>query len=243
MKFDDWCTSVDEWVGNHFLRVMTGEVGCLDNGIEATAAIVPGHYASEEHIARCLHRLGTQASADLIHEKLPTTKGIRSGDLGEIYATEWINAHCGRYCAPIKRLRWKDHPKMAMRGEDAIGFLMDKRTKRLCFIKAEAKSRASLRSKALTDARTSLDSNQGLPSTHALIFISERLFELKNLQLADSIDDALLFSGNAPDSLLKDSLLAYSGPIEQWAVGLHVNNHAAFVAVTYERVINNVYKS
>ena len=39
---------------------------------------------------------------------------------GEIYATEWIDAHSGGYRAPIKRLRWKDHRNMAMRGEDVI---------------------------------------------------------------------------------------------------------------------------
>jgi hypothetical protein len=70
---------------------MTGQTASLPTGIQATAAIVPGHYASEEQVARALARLGKPAAAALIQGKLPTTKAIRSGDLGEIYATEWID--------------------------------------------------------------------------------------------------------------------------------------------------------
>lgn len=106
--FHDWCLSVDERVGPHFCRVMTGQAASLPTGIQATAAIVPEHYASEDHVARALARLGKPAAAALIRDKLPNTKTIRSGDLGEIYATEWIDAHSGGYRAPIKRLRCKD---------------------------------------------------------------------------------------------------------------------------------------
>ena len=128
VQFNDWCASADGQVGNHFRRVMTGQVPQLVTGIQATAAVVPSHYASEEHMARALRRLGKPAAASLIEAKLPTTKAIRSGDLGEIYATEWIDAHSGGYHAPIERLRWKDHRNMAMRGEDVIGILQDPQT-------------------------------------------------------------------------------------------------------------------
>lgn len=120
-QFNNWCLSMDEPVGNHFRRVMTGQAASLPTGIQATATIVPGHYASEEQVARALTRLGKPAAAALIEGKLPTTKAIRSGDLGEIYATEWIDEQSGGYRAPIKRLRWKDHRNMAMRGDDVIG--------------------------------------------------------------------------------------------------------------------------
>jgi len=84
-QFSDWCLAVDEPAGNHFRCVMTGKVGNLSTGIQATAAILPGHYASEEQLARALARLGKPAAAALIGSKLPTTKAIRSGDLREIY--------------------------------------------------------------------------------------------------------------------------------------------------------------
>lgn len=253
-QFDAWCISVDAPMGNHFRRVMTGQVASLGVGVQATAAIVPSHYASEEHVARALARLGKPAAAALIESKLPTTKQIRSGDLGEIYATEWIDAHSGGYRAPIKRLRWKDHRNMAMRGDDVIGILQDPQSQRLQFLKTEAKSRATLSAGALAEARAGLDKDGGLPSAHALHFISARLLELGNLSLADAIDDALLkhgvppqsvrhllftFSGNAPDALLATSLQAYLGPINQWGIGLHVEGHAAFIGAVYDQVIAN----
>jgi len=255
-QFNDWCLAVDAPVGNHLRRVMTGQAVNLATGIQATAAIVPAHYASEEQVARGLARLGKSASAALIEGKLPTTKAIRSGDLGEIYATEWIDAHSGGYRAPIKRLRWKDHRNMAMRGDDVIGILQDAQSQRLHFLKTEAKSRAALTAQVLTDARTALDKDGGLPSAHALSYISARLLELDNLPLADAIDDALLkhgipqqsvrhllftFSGNAPDALLTASLQAYPGPVNQWGIGLHVDGHGAFIGAVYDRVIADAY--
>jgi hypothetical protein len=254
VQFNDWCISVDQPLGNHHRRVMTGQAAHLAVGIQATAAIVPAHYASEEQVARALARLGKPAAAALIESKLPTTKQIRSGDLGEIYATEWIDAHSGGYRAPIKRLRWKDHRNMAMRGDDVIGILQDPQSQRLQFLKTEAKSRAVLTTQVLTEARAGLDKDGGLPSAHALHFISARLLELDNLPLADAIDDALLkhgilpqsvrhllftFSGNAPDAMLAASLQAYPGPINQWGIGLRVEGHGAFIGAVYDRVIAN----
>lgn len=252
--FDEWCNYTDTSVGNHFLRVITGQAAHFGFGIQAAASIVPGHYASEEHLARALRRLKKPRAAALIEEKLPTTKAIRSGDLGEIYATEWIDAHSGGYRAPIKRLRWKDHRNMAMRGEDVIGIFQDPQSLRLHFLKTEAKSRVALTAQVLTDARAGLEKNGGLPSPHALSFISARLLELNDLPMADAIDDALLkhgiplanvrhllftFSGNAPDALLTSALQAYPGDVNQWGVGLRVEEHGAFIGAIYDQVIAN----
>ena len=219
---------------------------------QATAAAVPVHYAAEERIAGALARLGKPAAAKMITDLLPQTPQIRSGDLGEIYATEWIDAHSG-YRAPIKRLRWKDHRDMAMRGDDVIGMILDPATQRLRFLKTEAKSRIDLRAQTLQEARTGLDKDGGLPSSHALSFISARLMELgTDAPLVDAIDEALYrhgippesvkhllftFSGNSPQALLTQALQAYSGPIGQWGVGLYVDGHAAFVRAVYTQVI------
>lgn len=43
----------------------------------------------------------------------PTTKQIRSGDLGEIFAMEWIDAYSGGFRPPVKRLRWRNHRNIA----------------------------------------------------------------------------------------------------------------------------------
>ena len=254
VKFNDWCRSANAVVGNHTLRLLTGRLANLATGTEATAKVVPAHYAAEEQISQALARLGKSAAAALIEGKLPTTKKIRSGDLGEIYATEWIDAHSGGYLAPIKRLRWKDHRNMAMRGDDVIAIRMDPQSQRLRFLKTEAKSRAKLTAQVLADARNGLDKDGGLPSPHALSFISARLFELGDSPLADAIDDALLkhgiptqdvrhllftFSDNVPEALLTASLQDYQGAIPQWGVGLRVKGHAEFIGAVYERVIKN----
>ncbi|EPX76490.1 Hachiman antiphage defense system protein HamA [Salipiger mucosus] len=252
VQFNDWCDSADTPLGNHHVRVMTGRPADVATGIQVTATAVPAHYAAEERIAAALARLGKAAAAQMISDLLPQSPQIRSGDLGEIYATEWIDAHSG-YRAPIKRLRWKDHRNMAMRGDDVIGMIIDPATQRLRFLKAEAKSRINLRAQTLQEARTGLDKDGGLPSSHALSFISARLMELgTDAPLVDAIDEALYrhgippesvkhllftFSGNSPKALLTQALQAYAGPIGQWGVGLHVNGHAAFVGAIYDKVI------
>lgn len=252
VQFNDWCDSADTPLGNHHVRVMTGRPADAATGIQVTATAVPAHYAAEERIAAALARLGKATAAQMITDLLPQTPQIRSGDLGEIYATEWIDAHSG-YRAPIKRLRWKDHRNMAMRGDDVIGMILDPATQRLRFLKTEAKSRIDLRAQTLEEARTGLDKDGGLPYSHALSFISARLMELgTDAPLVDAIDEALYrngippesvkhllftFSGNSPQALLTQALQAYPGPIGQWGIGLHVNGHAAFVGAVYDRVI------
>lgn len=256
VQFDDWCDSADQQVGNHHIRILTGRSADAAAGIQRSAAAVPAHYASEERIARALARLGKPGAAQLITDLLPQTPNIRSGDLGEIYATEWIDAHSG-YHAPIKRLRWKDHRDMAMRGDDVIGMILDPVSQRLRFLKTEAKSRADLSSRTLTEARAGLDKDGGRPSAHALSFISARLLDLAELPLVDAIDDALVrhgiplesvqhllftFSGNSPQALLTQSLQAYPGPVNQWGVGLHVAGQVAFIGAVYDRVVADAHQ-
>ena len=252
VPFYDWCDSADMPLGNHHVRVMTGRPGDIATGIQMTARAIPAHYTTEERIAAALAKLGKTAAAQMLNDLLPQTAHIRSGDLGEIYATEWIDAYSG-YRAPIKRLRWKDHRNMAMRGDDVIGMLLDAETQRLSFLKKEAKSRINLRAQTLEEARSGLDKDSGLPSSHALSFISARLMEIgTDAPLVDAIDEALYrhgippesvkhllftFSGNPPQTLLTQALQAYPGPIGQWGVGLHIDNHAAFVGAVYDRVI------
>jgi hypothetical protein len=250
--FNDWCDDAPSAAGVHDLRILTARAADLAVGVATVAAQVPGHYASEEHVARVLDRLGKPAAAELIREKLPTTKGIRSGDLGEILATEYIEEKTA-YSAPIKRLRWKDHRNMALRGDDVIGVRFDDHDT-LHFLKTEAKSRINLPDGVLVEARTALDKHNGLPSPQALTFISEQLLEAGHTDLADAIDDALLkvgittakvshmlftLSGNDPTVRLQTALNGYVGTISQKGVGLRVSTHAAFVKDVYQKVIDD----
>lgn len=255
-KFNEWCTATATVVGSHEVRILDGDPTKVDVAIEAIAALVPSHYAAEERIARLLARLKKPEAAKFIEEKLPTTKQIRSGDLGEILATEYMGSQTG-YAVPIKRLRWKDHRNMAMRGDDVIG-LAQAPTGQLFFLKAESKSRAGLTTAVVSEARAGLDKDGGLPSPHALTFVSDRLTELGNLALADAIDDAQLKHGippttvkhmmftvsqNAPNAFFQTSLKAYGGPYSQLIVGVRVDGHVAFVEAVYDKVIKNANNS
>jgi hypothetical protein len=253
VQFKDWCDAEDANAGAHPVRLLSADPARLHTGVAETAAILPTHYAAEERVAGILRRLGKPAAAEFVESKLPTSKSIRSGDLGEILATEWIAA-LGDYQVPIKRLRWKDHRNMAMRGDDVIGIQQDRQTGGLLLLKTKAKSRAALRAAVMAEARAGLDKDGGLPSAHALSFIADRLAELGNDALADAILDAQLkhgiraesvrhltfvFSGNNPEPYLTGSLQTYVGGIPQWAVGLRIEDHAGFVAAVYDLVIAN----
>ena len=254
IQFNAWCKSTKVPFGKHDLCLLTGEPAKVATGIEATAAVVPGHYVSGTQISQAFARLGKTAAAKLIETKLPTWKNSRSGDLGEIYATEWIDAHSDGYVAPIKRLRWRDHRNMAMRGDDVIAIRPNSQPQRLRFLKAEAKSRVTLTKSVIAEARTALDENGGHPSPHALLFVADRLAELGDSPLSAAIYGVHLgdgiktqnvhhlmftFSGNAPNKLLTESLQTYQGEIPQLCVGLRVDGHADFVQAVYERVIAN----
>ncbi len=251
IEFGTWCEIEESDVGHHTLSVLEVRAAERANGCTRIAALVPAHYASEERIAHALDRLNKKAAAKFIRDKLPTTKNIRSGDLGEILATEFIGENTD-YEVPIKRLRWKDHRNMAMRGDDVIGLRVDPATHRLRFLKAESKSRTNLHAAVVTEARQALDKDNGLPSAHALSFVSDRLFEAGDYGLVDAIDEAQLkqgiapqavehllftFSGNDPTDFLENSLNAYCGGIAQQSVGLQVNQHGTFIADIYEKVI------
>lgn len=251
--FSNWCDSAAEDVGAYALELITARPADMAHGRAAVAAIVPEHYAAEEHVARVLRRLGRPKAAAFIEGKLPTTRQIRSGDLGEILATEYIAAGT-QYAAPIKRLRWKDHRNMAMRGDDVIGLYRDPATGHLRFLKTEAKSRAILSGNVVTEARAGLDKDGGLPSAHALEFIADRLMEAGDNDLADAIDDALLkrgiapqsvkhllftLSGNNPANLLRGNLQGYGGGFSQLYVGIRIDPHGAFIAGVYDQVIAN----
>ncbi len=252
-KIKKWCGTTDESVNGHLLRMLDAIPSKIDNGVEAIAKIVPGHYASEERIMRLMRRLGKDKAAAFIEQKLPISKNIRSGDLGEILGASYV-AEFTDFKTGINRLRWKDHREMAMRGDDIIAVLVDTSQEKIKFLKGEVKSSVSLSTTTVEKARKALLNNQGRPSAHALSFLADRLYEKGQNQIADLIDEAQLikgikqsqvshlmftFSGNNPASLLRKDLNAYTGKISQFAVGLRVKEHQAFIKAVYEKVIAN----
>jgi len=249
LSFPDWSAEEDEDVGDHSLRLLT--VAKPDTARDLAANVVPDHYTSPEHIARVFQNLGKPGVAALLRTKLPTDKTKRSGDLGEIIATEYVDERT-EFSTPVKRLRWKDHREMSMRGDDVIGICLPQGGGRIRFLKVEAKSEAALQTRTVEKARQALDGDAGLPSSHSLTYMSERLLEMEQEELADAIDFAQLrdgitaaqvshmlfaFSGNAPSGFLKTDLKNYAGPIVQRSVGLRITQHQKFIASVYNKVL------
>ena len=250
INYDKWCDSAQANIKNHEIRILTGRDADRDQAISLIAKKVPSHFASEEHLARVLKKLGKAKAAKFIEDKLPQTDNIRSGDLGEILACEYVEESTD-YDMPIKRLRYKDHREMSMRGDDLIGVKMPEGKNPLGLLKGEIKSRVALTTAVVDEARKALRSNEGRPSPHALSFVAARLHDAGNHGPADVIDDAQLkhgiklnqvahllftFTGNDPKTFLENNLNAYTGRVKQHGVGLRVKGHKAFVKAVYEKV-------
>ena len=247
-----WCKTKTEKVKNNRLTLVEGDPKKISDAIDEIAKAIPEHYTSPERVARVMRNLGKNGAAKLIEDKLPTSKNIRSGDLGEILGSLYVSEFT-KYATGINRLRWKDHREMAMRGDDIIAVrpTHDGKAK---FLKGEAKSNAFLSATTVSKARTALKSNNSRPSSHALSFLAERLHETGEHDLADLIDAALLkegirlrqvshlmftFSGNDPRTVLHDDLRSHKGRVTQLSVGLRVKQHQAFIKAVFEKVIAN----
>lgn len=216
--------------------------------------LLPNFYADPAAIARTLEMLGKAAAAEKIRIRIPETKKIRSGDIGEILATKFIDEET-EYNVPIRKLRWRDHRNMAMRGDDVIGILVNPSSQSLRFLKAEAKGNRSLSRAVLEKAREELDSDQGMPAPHALSYISERLRETGHIELCDLIEKAQLVTGvsqnqvkhllftvtqSDPLSLQREAFEKYGGAVPQISVGVKVSGHQELINGVYQGVIDGL---
>jgi hypothetical protein len=141
---------------------------------------------------------------------------------------------------------------MAMRGDDIIAVRMPEEGPPLVFLKGETKSRATLPTAVVAQARSALNKDGGRPSPHALSFVADRLREAGEIETADAIDDAQLaeeilpaqvehllfvFCGNSPSAILRTDLATYGGPVSQASVGLRIATHQQFIKDVYAKVI------
>lgn len=224
----------------------------LPNFIQQVAEIIPDHYISPESIADTLDRLGKHAAAEKLRVKLPEAKKLRSGDVGEILATDYVEESTV-YSVPVLKLRWRDHQNMPMRGDDVIGFFDRGSNQSLRYLKVEAKSSQTLGRAIMGEARNELDSYDGKPSPHALTFIAERLREIGNEDLSNKIELAqykdgiranqvehLLFTltGSNPKNMHNEALTQYSDGYSQKAVGLRARDHKQLIEGVFDEVAN-----
>lgn len=219
----------------------------------ALVKTVREHYDTSEQIVKDIQELGYDMAATILGERLPRTKTARSGELGEILATELVEEELG-FNVPVRRLRYKDGREMALRGDDFIGVGFDDKNA-LWLLKGEAKSRASLGKATIAEARASLSRDAGRCTPSSLLFVADRLLEkdgddaelgrairkevgLKTMRKA-RIDHVLFtLSGNAPPSALADDLLAADAGRLHTTVNLHIEDHQDFIAAIYKGAID-----
>lgn len=226
-------------------------------GRDRSAAVLPLHYVSEEQLSYAFDLLDKPGVAAVLRERIPHEARMRSGDLGEILATEYIVERT-EYVVHVRRLLWKDTRDMPMRGDDVLGIHDRGDGGPLRFLKTEAKSRASLSRSVITQARESLDRDNGSPSPHSLSYMADQLFERDESELAKAIIRAQLvtgvrpkhvehlmftFSGNAPEQYLTAGLTAYTKNVPQKAVGLQIEGHRSFVDSVFNQAISGQHES
>jgi hypothetical protein len=204
----------------------------------------------KDHLAglSIIHRIsGYKKSLAFIRNKMPRPIKVRSGDCGEILATEYIE-QITEFKVPIKRLRWKDDRDTAMRGDDVIA--LRKAKTRWHVLKAESKSRASLTPPVVQQAINGLGRNNGRPNPSSLAFISARLRELGRDAEADVFDELqertpraseiehLVFtlSGNDPCTHLQ-SHLAPAASCHRHLVGCVIADHQKFINGVFDRIV------
>lgn len=242
-RFTEWCIQEDIPLANHKLQVLTASPTLRDHAVTVIAASIPENYTTSERIAGLLRRLGRAEVAEHIAVKLPTSLAIKSGDLGEILCTAFVH-ETTTFNLGIKRLRWKDHRNMSMRGDDVLAFSLNANGRGLMVLKAEVKSRAALQTSVIKEARAALSEHQELPSAHAIGFVADRLGETGNKLLQDALDDVQLkkgfkksqvthmlftLSGNSPSTMLNTNLSAYRGTVPQHYVGVRISDHKDFI--------------
>lgn len=215
-------------------------------GARATVATALRQAVLDHHCdLKIIERMGGFAkSLAVIKNRLPKDKRMRSGDLGEIIATEFI-AQKTPYIVPIKRLRYKDDRDMSMRGDDVIAISPPAAPLRV--LKAESKSRKKIAQSIVSEASAALVKNGGRPSPSTLSFISfvlrrenqdelaARVEELQTKVFPDSALEHLIFtlSGNDPVSALYPHAISPLSSIGRRLVGVMVQDHQDFVELLY----------
>lgn len=226
----------------------------FDSLVSELVDLLPSHYIAPESIADILNRLGKNSAAKKLRDKIPEVKNIRSGDVGEVITTDYIEEFTD-FTVPIRKLRWRDHRDMAMRGDDVIGIYVNQQSQSVRFLKAEAKANKNLSRDVLSKARIELDNDAGLPAPHALGFVIDRLKDIGNSKLADLIEKVQLVDGikahqvehllftltsSDPTTLQKEAFKSYVGNIKQTSVGFRVHDHQNLIASVYKGVIDGL---
>lgn len=247
--FDEWCERDANEDGRKRLLRYTERQNGRAGIANRLPDLVRSHYDDMARIAEDIAALGYAGAAALLAERLPRTPRARSGELGEILASELVEEHLG-FSVPVRRLRYKDGREMALRGDDFIGVRLGADGE-LALLKGEAKSRANLAAATIAEARTALSRDGGRPTATSLLFVADRLMEgegdgaqlgrtirneVANKSVPATRIDHTLFtmSGNAAPQALADDLQTAGADRTQTVIHFRIEDHQEFIRVTYE---------
>ena len=224
------------------VSLYTERTGARLVGLSSLKKLLGDHFVGE---ATILQAGGYSKSAKIIANSLPLNKRTRSGDLGELLATEYLNSETP-FVVPIKKLRWKSDRETAMHGNDVIG--ISTKTKPVQVLKGECESRAILGKTTVEEAASGLDLHEGRPNPSTLAFITKRLYEenrdkeakiFQDLQAEGAISSKnvhhLIFvlSGNDPSKHLSSAAKSKYAGIKRENAGIVIADHGTFIAEVY----------
>jgi Cap4 SAVED domain len=247
--FADWCDCQRHNDERKRLWKFTEREGGRTAIADELPDLLRSHYDDMDRIAEDIRDLGFVGAAAVLAERLPRTPRARSGELGEIFATELVEEELG-FEVPVRRLRYKDGREMALRGDDFIGVRGDV-AGTLYLLKGESKSRATLAKATIDEARIALSGDDGRPTAISLLFVADRLMERDDAKAilgrairnevalmavpATRIDHVLFtMSGNAAPHALADNLQAASAERTHTVIHLRIEDHQEFIKLSYE---------
>lgn len=249
IEFGTWCsqptlTSLD----SHKFGMLESQDD--PTGVALTAAALPAAYADRSALALVAERHGKPGVAAFLRDRLPTKKSARSGDMGEILATAYLDEECGYVVGP-SRLIDRDHQEWAMRGDDVLAARIDEDSG-LHLVKAEAKSRVIVGDATVKAAREGLARNDEMPSPQSLSQFATRLLRASDVEVGEAVLDVQLTSGVRPEHVghlmflltggdpsahVSADLKGYTGVVPQLTITLRVQHHQAFINEAFDEVV------
>lgn len=212
-------------------------------GMKELSTLLVDHFVGEQTV---LKMGGYTKAAKTILNSLPTTKRTQSGDLGELIATEYVDAQTS-FRVPIRKLRWKSDRKMPMHGNDVIALEKGKGG-RVRVLKGESKSAGVVSEATVTNAAEGLDRDEGRPNPSTLAFIAKRLYEADGDTEAKVFEDLqakgaiaaknvqhliFILAGKDPSDLLAAAPKPTKAGIKRMAATVVIPDHGDFIEAVF----------
>lgn len=237
-----------------FKKLMLEEkANSRDSIKKALSDAILHHHMEPDEIKYCIDELGYSSLAERLPQKtLVTKKGkikkntVRIGSFGEVIAAEHLCQYHG-YKMPVYKLRHTINPKIALPGEDIIGFKIteDEKINTICL--GEVKTLKSFASANVKEAHERLDKSYTEPVT--FYFISRELFKKGEADLAKQVIQIVgkmglknfptenwifIITGNKPRNPFKPISEMSSVVNDLNVVSLHLQDLHDFIDETFE---------